>query len=467
MLMALFAPNAKPKASQQRPTAVRRRHTTIPVASESAPNQSTPAEPAAASPAKSEKHPTPTKPRRSTGGGGVLSLLTTPLPPPKSQQRKVRCVTCLDDEVPALKSVKLECGHRMCHPCLKRVFLLSTQDPQLMPPKCCTDKCIPLRHVERLFTDKFKRAWNRKYDEYSTRNRLYCPAKGCSEWIDPKHIRLDRNVGRRYGVCPKCKTKACKKCGLKWHGTRDCENDVDTAAVMDMARQQGWQRCYSCRAMVQLAEGCNHMSCRCGAEFCYLCGVRWKTCDCPWFNVPPDQQAPPPWEDFFRVDVRRYRIHDDIPLPPPPPPPPMFRDRRDMPLDPLRPPDIFRPADIPAPPPPPPPPMPIDGPARMRRYRRERRAQEEQQGRDDQQADDDQRRVQEAEDEALALRLQEQEIDSGLGLGDLNLRDGSPERIRAARRERRRRRQAATLDDDFWQDRLRPIEVGEGAVERP
>ena len=26
------------------------------------------------------------------------------------------------------------------------------------------------------------------------------------------------------------------------------------------------------------------MTCRCRAEFCMVCGLKWKTCDCPWFN---------------------------------------------------------------------------------------------------------------------------------------------------------------------------------------
>lgn len=28
----------------------------------------------------------------------------------------------------------------------------------------------------------------------------------------------------------------------------------------------------------------NHVFSRCGAEFCMVCGVKWKGCDCPWFN---------------------------------------------------------------------------------------------------------------------------------------------------------------------------------------
>lgn len=26
------------------------------------------------------------------------------------------------------------------------------------------------------------------------------------------------------------------------------------------------------------------MTCRCRAEFCMICGLKWKTCNCPWFN---------------------------------------------------------------------------------------------------------------------------------------------------------------------------------------
>ncbi|KAI9699497.1 MAG: hypothetical protein M1820_007128 [Bogoriella megaspora] len=54
-----------------------------------------------------------------------------------------------------------------------------------------------------------------------------------------------------------------------------------------VAKEAGWQRCYNCRAMVELREGCNHMTCRCTAEFCMICGAPWKTCDCPWFNYTP------------------------------------------------------------------------------------------------------------------------------------------------------------------------------------
>lgn len=30
--------------------------------------------------------------------------------------------------------------------------------------------------------------------------------------------------------------------------------------------------------MVELSSGCRHIICKCKAEFCYVCGLRWRTC---------------------------------------------------------------------------------------------------------------------------------------------------------------------------------------------
>jgi hypothetical protein len=161
---------------------------------------------------------------------------------------------------------------------------MSVTDPQHMPPRCCTQDHIPLKHVDRLFDTKFKMKWNKKYQEYTTKNRIYCPAKGCGEWIKPSHIHTDPSTGRKYGKCGRCKIKVCCKCNGKWHAGKECPKDEDTKRFVEIAKKEGWQRCFNCSAMVELREGCNHMTCRCTAEFCMICGLKWKTCNCPWFN---------------------------------------------------------------------------------------------------------------------------------------------------------------------------------------
>ncbi|KAI1381896.1 hypothetical protein F4677DRAFT_8165 [Hypoxylon crocopeplum] len=229
--------------------------------------------------------------------------------PPDKPTKMVECVVCLDD-LPSSKTAKLKCGHRMCKSCLKRSFKLSVKDPAQMPPRCCTSDCIPLKHVENLFDIDFKKTWNRKFHEFSTRNRVYCPGKRCGRWIRPDQIQRHRN-GRKVGECGSCHTRVCCDCNNRWHGSGPCPADEETNQILQQAKEEGWQRCFNCRNMVELKEGCNHMTCRCGAEFCMICGLKWKTCECPWFNydaVEADHldhmQIPEPMIDRERLGPR-------------------------------------------------------------------------------------------------------------------------------------------------------------------
>lgn len=81
------------------------------------------------------------------------------------------------------------------------------------------------------------------------------------------------------------------------------------------------------------------MTCRCTAEFCIVCGAKWKTCDCPWFNynnLPnPDRlnemRVPEPIQMIYR-QVFRDALN---PIPPPPPRPAAAEPARDIPRGPL------------------------------------------------------------------------------------------------------------------------------------
>jgi ariadne-1 len=253
--------------------------------------------------------------RRTSSFLGSIFRPSIPTPAPVSSPtprvRTAECLTCGSDDVPVTRSAKLPCGHRMCNSCLRRIFTMSIKDPQHMPPKCCNQDHIPLKHVDHLFDDKFKILWNTKYQEYTTKNRVYCPAKGCGQWIKPSNMH--KLQGRKYGRCPRCKTKVCTLCNNKLHTSGDCPKDPETKRLVDLAKEKGWQRCYNCKAMVELKEGCNHMTCRCGSDFCMLCASPWKTCECPWFNNVdvPDQDR----LDHMRVpetvvNLPRHDRHD-------------------------------------------------------------------------------------------------------------------------------------------------------------
>jgi hypothetical protein len=61
-------------------------------------------------------------------------------------------------------------------------------------------------------------------------------------------------------------------------------------ATINLAEMEGWKRCYSCHAFVEHNTGCRHMTCRCRAQFCYICGLKWRTCACTDAQLATIQQ---------------------------------------------------------------------------------------------------------------------------------------------------------------------------------
>lgn len=46
-------------------------------------------------------------------------------------------------------------------------------------------------------------------------------------------------------------------------------------ALRSLMGTMGWQRCPDCGMGIERTQGCPHMVCVCGGEFCYNCGERW------------------------------------------------------------------------------------------------------------------------------------------------------------------------------------------------
>jgi IBR domain, a half RING-finger domain len=266
-----------------------------------------------------------------------------------------------------------------------------------MPPKCCQNEItmeqLP-NHILNDFEEKFPKHYRRKHQEAMTSNKTYCPKKDCGNWIRPKYFVKDTKNGRQKGTCSRCKTNVCQKCNMKWHPSGPCKVDADTQKVLDLARKKdNYQRCYSCGEMVERSSGCNHMTCKCGAQFCMLCGKKWRDPVCRTECELISDRLGNPVPNFDPAMVRGDYVEDAalhqmfpflngfggpanprpprarqlgglMPPPPPPPPPPMNLFGRPPPPPPQM--NLFgRPPPPPPqmnllgrPPPPPPPPPP-------------------------------------------------------------------------------------------------------------
>ena len=206
---------------------------------------------------------------------------------PSNRRLNKSCVACHDVKK-YFDVIAASCQHEYCWGCLRHLFSAALTDESLFPPRCCR-QAIPLDSVGVFLTKELKDQFGAKKIEFSTPNRTYCCRPACSAFVGGDAIEND------VATCSVCYTQTCTTCKSQAHIGTECPNDTALQAVIDLGNENNWQRCYSCRRMVELEIGCNHMTydnpltsdfianlyrCRCGAQFCYICGQQWKTCPC-------------------------------------------------------------------------------------------------------------------------------------------------------------------------------------------
>ncbi|KAL2833314.1 hypothetical protein BDW59DRAFT_78043 [Aspergillus cavernicola] len=185
------------------------------------------------------------------------------------------CVSCLDKCETIMFTGS--CGHNFCSDCTRRMFLGAIKDEELYPPRCCGE-VVPPGVALRILNYEELRAFSERAIEWTTKDRLYCAEPTCSKFI-PQFAIQDE-----LGTCPNCHRQTHLTCRYLAHPDVDCPMDNALHGVLEMADAENWKRCFNCRTMVELQHGCNHITCRCGREFCYICAQVWKTCNCPLWH---------------------------------------------------------------------------------------------------------------------------------------------------------------------------------------
>ncbi|KAK4122813.1 hypothetical protein N657DRAFT_664647 [Parathielavia appendiculata] len=193
------------------------------------------------------------RPVRGTRQGGV--------------QPNIECIGCGDKQHHTNIS-RCPCSHEYCRECLASLFTASLSDESLFPPRCCGQP-IPLNSCRAYLPSELARQFLEKKVEMETPNKTYCYQPTCSVFIPQQFI--DGEVA----TCTGCGKTTCVVCKGQSH-EGDCPHDIAVQELLWVAAENGWQRCHSCRR-------CN-IACRCGAQFCYVCGLVWKTCGCAQWN---------------------------------------------------------------------------------------------------------------------------------------------------------------------------------------
>lgn len=178
----------------------------------------------------------------------------------------------------------------------------AVQDESKMPPRCCA-QAIPSAIVKKVLTKEEQQRFMKSVAQYNTpwESRVFCPNPGCGEFI-PKRSKVDPKHPFEV-VCRTCRERACSICKRAAHAFgQDCPADWELDAVLQMGEQSGWRRCYKCRTLVELTQGCSHITCRCKAQFCYICGAVWDpTVGCPNYCSGEDELERRRCEEEARV----------------------------------------------------------------------------------------------------------------------------------------------------------------------
>lgn len=175
----------------------------------------------------------------------------------------------------------MPCGHIYCNDCLLQLFSKVITNESLYPPRCC-QRNIELDTVRERLSPELCMRVEAKALELDTVDRTYCPHATCATFIPPTRAMEEEMGCPKNVTCPRCGQKACRRCKREAHFGRRCDITEDKE-VLEVTQYSGFQRC-KCGHVVELNTGCYHMTCRCGRQFCYLCGRVWKTCDCVQFE---------------------------------------------------------------------------------------------------------------------------------------------------------------------------------------
>ncbi|GAB4840792.1 hypothetical protein Ancab_021554 [Ancistrocladus abbreviatus] len=238
------------------------------------------------------------------------------------------CSVCCKDCLSQMM-VTLKCSHKFCSHCMKTYVESKVQIGEV-PIRCPQLTCKYLISASEcksfllvISYDSLERAMA-EFKVLSA-EKIYCPYPNCSVLLDPHECLSTRASSSSQSdnscvECPVCQRFICMDCEGPWHTSLSCEEyrnlpleerDAADITLHHLAQDRRWRRCQQCRRMIELTQGCYHMTCWCGYEFCSSCGAEYRdnqqTCQCVfWDEENPEELGLPstqeieqwPWESF-------------------------------------------------------------------------------------------------------------------------------------------------------------------------
>eukprot|EP01088_Endostelium_zonatum_P021945 TRINITY_DN899_c0_g1_i2.p1 TRINITY_DN899_c0_g1~~TRINITY_DN899_c0_g1_i2.p1 ORF type:complete len:708 (-),score=184.29 TRINITY_DN899_c0_g1_i2:63-1970(-) len=196
------------------------------------------------------------------------------------------CDICMSDIEPN-SAVSVSCGHSFCVDCWRSYFKVKIEEESLnitnitcMGRGCKTK--VDLSTVSRVLGDTspvFKKYVRHLMNAYVKTLPLvaWCPGPDCE-----RAIKITTG-NTKVSVTCNCKHSFCFNCGMEPHQPATCGMLINwKKKVADDSETFNWlhantKLCPKCDNPVEKNGGCNHISCKCGAHFCWMCNKLFST----------------------------------------------------------------------------------------------------------------------------------------------------------------------------------------------
>lgn len=200
------------------------------------------------------------------------------------------CAACYESLTGTAKVIE---GSTICGQCIKRIFDDSMCVERNFKPRW-NKMILDPWDFRDVLSARFVIQFERKQSEWRCpdKERIYCRQK--SPPLRPEECGnflkfIDKQKCQQ---CEKCKSYTCMRCRgcfrlPHWERAGDSvaiehecdpsiEEKIRESAFEGLQRGKHYQVCPNpvCELRIELKDACQHMTCPCGTEFCYLCGRR-------------------------------------------------------------------------------------------------------------------------------------------------------------------------------------------------
>jgi len=218
----------------------------------------------------------------------------------------VACPLCMDDfNVGDVVSCSSAADfHAVCRPCFRQLCIQFASDKGTGPSAvaCPVPKCGSLfsaRDVRGNVSAFDLMTMDEREREASLRAALGATAAILRCVCGAVGAVSESDLGDGVVSCPGvCGRSYCAKCGNAAHPNEPCPAPSDMLKWLEKKTK----KCPKCKESIEKDSGCNHMTCRCGAQFCWLCLGPFPNCNCGHFEAESQRAA----NDLQRRDAAGF-----------------------------------------------------------------------------------------------------------------------------------------------------------------